>query len=546
MKDVLIVGSGAGGGPLAASLAEAGFTVLVLEKGPEHSPDRYVHDEIAVVRRDFFNSSLADEPHMLLRSGETRAERSNLGWIARCVGGGTVHMAGYFYRLHPDDFRMRARFGGYEALADWPFDYRELEPYYTRVEWEIGVSGAADREPEGIPRSRPYPLPPVDTHPLAAMIDEACEKLELRAFPSPRAILSRPYRGRPACVYCDFCGSYGCEVGAKSNSQTALLPRARATGRAEVVAEAMVKEITVDARGRATGCVYVDRDGVEREARARVVCVCASAVESARLLLMSRSGRFPNGLANNGGQVGRNLQFQAFSTGGAKFRYANHPGKPLKARHPFLGRSVRDHYFLPREGIAPIAKGGLIRFGFPHANPIYTAVRLAHADGPTTWGPLLKERIREYYHDYRMIEFEAFHDFVPNDRTFVSLDPKVRDKYGLSVARIHLDEPEQHERAGRWLMERGLEVLHAAGADELVPGSVGGTTGHLVHGTCRAGRDPAASALNEHCQAHEVPNLFVVDGSFMPTSGGVPTTLTIMANSFRVADHIAVRLRSDK
>jgi choline dehydrogenase-like flavoprotein len=307
----------------------------------------------------------------------------------------------------------------------------------------------------------------------------------------------------------------------------------------------MVREVMVDARGRASGVVVIDREGRVREIGARAVCVCCSAVESARLLLMSRSGRFSNGLANNGGQVGRNLQFQAYSTGSARFRYSKHPDLPLKHPHPFLGRSVRDYYFLPEAHIAPIAKGGLIRFGFPHANPIFTAVRLAHdGSGATVWGSLLKERLREYYHDYRTIEFEVFHDFVPNERTRVTLDPEVKDKYGLPAARIHFDEPEQQRRAGRWLMERGLEILLAAGADELSPGDVGGTTGHLVHGTCRAGRDPAASVLNEFCQAHEVPNLFVVDGSFMPTSGGVPTTLTIMANSFRSADHIAARFKA--
>ena len=545
MKDAIIVGSGAGGGPLAAVLAEAGLNVLVLEKGPDHQPSEYVHDEIAIVRRDFFNSSLADEPHMLVRRGSSTAEHSPMGWIARCVGGGTVHMAGHVYRLHPDDFRMRTRFGAYEALADWPYRYEDLEPYYTRVDWEVGISGRAGSDPLEGPRSKPYPMPPVDAHPLSKWIDAACDRIGVRAFPDPRAIASRPFRRRAQCVYCDFCGSYGCEVGAKSNSQTELLPRARATGRCEVVPDAMVKAVAVDATGRACGVVYLDRDGREREEGARIVCVCCSAVESARLLLMSRSGRFSNGLANNGGQVGRHLQFQAYSTGSAKFRYSNHADKPLKHPHPFLGRSVRDYYFLPDESIAPIAKGGLIRLGFPHANPIFTAIRLAHGtDGATVWGPILKERLREYYHDYRTIEFEVFHDFIPNDRTFVTLDPGVKDKYGLPAARIHLDEPEQQRRAGRWLMERGLEILLAAGADELVPGDVGGSTGHLVHGTCRAGRDSATSVLNEYCQAHEVPNLFVVDGSFMPTSGGVPTTLTIMANSFRVADHIAARFKA--
>lgn len=544
MKDVVIVGSGAGGGPLAYVLARAGRKVLVLEKGPWYSRRDYVHDEVAVVRRDFFNASLADETHTLIRPGERRSTRTGMGWIASCVGGGTVHMAGYFYRFHPVDFRMRSTYGEVEAVADWPYTYEELEPYYTRVEHEIGVSGDAGREPSGHwPRSKPYPMPPVRSHPLAEWLDRACERRGLKSFPSPRAIASRPYRGRPSCVYCDFCGSYGCEVGAKSSVQETLLPAAVATGNCEIRPRAMVKEITVGPGGRATGCVYIDEGGEEREVRAKVVCVCCSAVESARLLLMSRSGRFPDGLANNSGLVGRNLQFQAYSAGQARFRLGRHRRMPIRRRRgfPFLGRSVMDYYLGVPRHVSDLPKGGLIRFGFPHANPIFTALRLAHQDGPTVWGNLLKKRIREYYHEYATVEFEVFHDFLPNEGTYVDLDPEVRDRWGLPAARIHLDIPRHQIQAGRWLMERGLEVFWEMGADELVPGRIGGTTGHLVHGTCRAGKDPSTSVLDGYCRAHEVPNLFVVDGSFMPTSAGVPTTLTIMANSFRVAEHIAAR-----
>jgi choline dehydrogenase-like flavoprotein len=446
-------------------------------------------------------------------------------------------MGAHLYRFHPDDFRMRSRFGDCEELADWPYGYDELEPYYTRAEWEVGVSGAAGANPFDGPRSRPYPMPALDAHPLSARLDASCARLGLHAFPTPRAINSRPYQGRPACAYCRSCGGYGCPIGARGTTEAALLPRAEATGRCEVRAGAMVREVTVGRDGLATGCVYLDEEGREVEVRARVVCVCCSAVESARLLLLSRSPRFPDGLANTSGLVGRHLQFHGASLGEARFRYDRHRDEPLRDPHPFLGRSLMDHYFLP-PGVSDLDKGGLIRFGLPAAGPVTIGRSLANSGGTLTWGPELRRRIREYFCDYRTVYFEVFHDFVPTAGTFVDLDPEVQDRWGLPVARIHLRPAEHQKVAGRWLVERGLEVLAAMGADELLPGTCGGSATFLIHGTCRAGDDPRTSVLDPYCRAHEVPNLFVVDGSFMPTSGGAAPTLTILANSVRVAEHI--------
>src|SRR5215216_4730641 len=177
LRDVLIIGSGAGGGPLAASLAKAGYEVLVLEKGPFYQREDYVYDEVATTRRDFFLPVMQAEPHMLVRAGDPWPVPTFLGWIGNCVGGGTVRMGGFLYRFHPDDFHMGSRYGSYEAIADWPYSYDDLEPYYTRAEWEAGISGAAGANPFEGPRSKPYPLPPLDTHPLTARLEEACRRL---------------------------------------------------------------------------------------------------------------------------------------------------------------------------------------------------------------------------------------------------------------------------------------------------------------------------------------------------------------------------------
>lgn len=545
VHDVVVVGSGAGGGPLAFALSRAGFDVLVLEKGPRHDPAAYRHDEVWMgLRPHFWRPSPDDDPHVVVdhADGGAAPERSSLGWIGSCVGGGTAHMSGSFYRFHPDDFRLRERLGPFEEVADWPFGYAELEPYYARAEWEAGVSGAAGANPHEGPRSRPYPMPPLESHPFAAAFEAACRRVGAHPFPTPRGINSRPYQGRPACSYCDFCVGYGCPTGARGGTEAALLPRAEATGRCTVRSGAMVHRVCVGADGRADGCLYLDADGAEHRVRARVVCVCASAVESARLLLLSASPRFPDGVANGSGLVGRHLQLHTGSAG--RGRFAAHRVPEWACAPPTrVGRSVMDHYFLP-PGVSPWPKGGLHRFDVAERRPVATAHATAFAGGGVLWGEALREALEERFRGGREVEFEVFQDFVPTAGTRVELDGEVTDRWGLPAARIHLDVPEHHRAAGRWLVERGLELLEAMGADELTAHGAGYTSRVMAHGTCRAGTDPRASVLDPFCRAHEVPNLFVVDGSFMPTSGGAPSTLTILANSFRVADFIADRART--
>ena len=562
--DVLIIGSGAGGGPLALELSRAGFEVIVLEKGPRHPREAYGRDEVEVTRRSFFAPKIDQDPHTVVTRGSPESRLTQLGWIASCVGGGTAHMGAYLYRFHPDDFRMASRFGSPAdpsgvplELVDWPFGYDELEPFYTKAEHEVGVSGLGGVNPFEGPRSGPYPMPPLDAHPVAELLEDAMRARGGHPFPTPRAVTSRPYMGRPPCVYCEACAGYGCPVGARGSSQEALLPRAEATGRCRVLADRMVRKISVDDRGRATGCEFFDPEGELRAVRAGVVCICCSAVESARLLLLSRSSRFPDGLANGSSRVGRHLQFHAVSMGEgwiAKDRMATDrmatdrmatdrmAREIANSQHPFLGRSMMDHYFLP-DGVSELPKGGLLRFFIQPPSPVATAERFAFGQTPMLWGRGLQEALGNHFQDGLSLGFEVFHDFLPNAETYVDLDPKVRDRWGLPVARIHLHVPEHHRRCGQWVMDRAFELLTDLGAERLVRHSVGGTSAYLVHGTCRAGDDPSTSVLDRFCRTHEVENLYVVDGSFMPTSGGASPTLTILANSFRVAEHLAKKLR---
>lgn len=543
--DVCIIGSGAGGAPMALELARAGLKVVVLEKGAHYRQQDFVHDEILNSRRNFFMPLPWEEPHLVRRGPDGRYERTNAAWTANCVGGGTVHMSGYFYRLKPVDFRLRSTLGDVPGaqLADWPISYEELAPFYDIAEAELGVSGEAVPHPFAEPRSGPFPLPPLDAHPIAGEIDKACKSLGWHAIPTARGIISRPYRGRAPCAYCALCGSYGCEMGAKSGTNASLIPAALATGNVELRPRCMARTIEVDKAGRAKSVVYLDPDGVEQEQPARIIVVSCTAVESARLLLNSTSSRFPRGLANGSGLVGRNLMFSSFGESRATFRLSKQKAaRPwLADPAPFVQRSLQDFYLMPDARFG-FRKGGTLGFMWAHPNPIFAAVGLAGSGKDGVFGKELKERLRAY-RDSRILQFEVYGEFLPTPGTYVTVEPSVKDKYGIPVAAITLDRHPMDFAATRFLVERGEEVLLRLDPDDMQRVGVSGETTILQHGTCRFGNDPATSVLDKDCRAHEVPNLYVVDGSFMPTAGSVPSTLTIAANSFRVARRLVERLK---
>jgi choline dehydrogenase-like flavoprotein len=545
LVDVCIIGSGAGGAPMALELGRAGLRVVVLEKGAWYKPEDFVHDEVLNSRRNFFMPLPWDEPHLWRLGADKPFARSNEAWTANCVGGGTVHMSGYFYRLKPVDFRLRSELGAVPGatIADWPISYADLAPFYDQAEEELGVSGNATPHPFLEPRSRNYPLPPLASHPVAEELERACKQLGWHAVRTARGILSRPYRGRGACVYCTLCGSYGCEHGAKASTNVSLVPQAIATGHVELRPRCMAKEITVDAKGHARSVVYVDPDGVTQEQPARIVVVSATAVESARLLLNSQSGRFPRGLANDNGLVGKNLVFSSFGQSRATFRVSRQAktARWLEAAGPFVDRSLQDFYLMP-DGRHGFRKGGTLGFMWAHPNPIFAAVGLARKGERGVFGKALKDRLRDY-RDSRILEFETYGEFLPNPNTYVAVDPAVKDRYGLPVAAITVTRHPVDLTMTRFLVERGEEVLSLLEPEALERVGTAGETTILQGGTCRFGDDPATSVLDRDCRAHAVRNLYVVDGSFMPTSGGVPFTLTIAANAFRVARRLVQRLR---
>ncbi len=543
--DVVVIGSGAGGAPAAATLAEAGASVVILEKGPYYTSGDFVHDEVKLCRRDFWVPYLDDEPHTIRKSDAKPAKRTRSGWTSSCVGGATVHMSGFFYRFKPSDLRLAEMTGGIEnaEIADWPIAMEELLPYYDLLEARIGVSGRAGVNPFEV-RGRPFPLPPLRPHPAAALFDKAARSMGYHPYPTPRAIASRVFGQRPPCNYCGLCGDYGCENASKSSCLVTFIPAAEATGRCQVKALCLARRILVDASDRVQGVEYLDAHGEVRRIGARVVCLAASAVESARLLLMSEDNRFPHGLANNNGLVGKNLTFSTLAKGTAVFdrkAIIDRVG-PNGMDLPFFQRSVQDHYWM-EDAETAMPKGGTYNFIIEHPNPINAAVRLVARDHWKVFGEELKERLRRHFLEMLTVEFEVFGESLPWKGSYVDLDPERKDRFGLPVARITARNHPAADEVSVKMLRHGMEMLEAIQprAESISAWSWKDTTYHLQQGTCRFGKDPARSVLDSACQAHEVRNLYVTDGSFMPTSGGAPSTATTMANSLRVGSLIRER-----
>ncbi len=538
-SDVVIVGSGAGAAPVAWALTRAGLRVTMLEKGPHLTAKDFVHDEIGTCRRDYWVPMPADDPHVVVRAGQP-PRATNEGWIAQCVGGGTVHMSGFFFRMHPDDLRqatVRGRIDGAE-VADWPVSFTELEPYYDEVEQVIGLS-AGGENPFEARRKKAPPNPPVLVHPASAMLAGAARGLGWHPFQTCRAVLSRPHRNRPACVYCAFCASYGCEHDAKSDVRVTFLAEAQATGKLDLRPGCHVHEVETGADGKARGVVYRDGKGTLESARGRVVVLACSAIETARLLLLSKSARFPHGLANGNGLVGKHLMFSTFSGARASYPRGHASFSEDMRAHPFLDLALQDFY-APKD--AP--KAGTILFLLPHPNPIHHAERLAVGQGNNiVLGSVLKKRLKTFFVETRSLEVETFGEYLPTAGTFVDLDDRAMDRRGVPAARIHIAHHEHDYAASKLLQDRAVALLEATKPLGVERERSGGESMVLQMGTCRMGKKASAAVLDPSCRAHEVKNLYVSDASSFPSSSGVPITLTILANALRVGRTLVDRFK---
>lgn len=527
--DIVIVGSGAAGGVLAKELSTNGFRVVVLEQGPYLTPADFTHNEIEVMLRHQLTNNPALQPNTFRKTPQDKAQRQYSVMYGRCVGGSSVHFTANFWRFHEIDFNERSQVGDIPGatLADWPITYADLEPYYTKVEWDIGVSGLAGASPFDPPRSKPYPMPPLPVKGNGVVFERAARKLGYHPFPAPMAILSQPRPGRSACVNCGFCLGFGCEVGAKSTSLSAAIPVAEATGRCEIRPNSYVHKVEIDKNGRATGVLYFDAKRNVHLQKAKAVILSANGAETSRLLLLSASPQFPNGLANSSGLVGKNLMPNSAALAFGVFE------EPLNDYKGFcVSRIFHDFYDLRKVGF--YGGGGLdARFDFTPAGFAFSGLP---PDTPR-WGKDFKHAL---HHNFtRTVEIFCHGSSLAVEDNSISLDPDVKDAWGLPALRMTFKDHPNDLKMMQWMQDRAMELLDTAGAKTKwsAPVQEQQFAVHLL-GTCRMGSDPKTSVINTDHRTHDVPNLFLCDGSSLVTSGRGQPTMTIMALAFRAADRI--------
>jgi choline dehydrogenase-like flavoprotein len=530
--DVVVVGIGATGGTVAKVLSEAGLKVVGLDRGPWLRPELFSGDELKFLDRTYLWSDPRLNPRTVRMDENEKAEPIPFSMTPQLVGGGMVHWAYWFPRPRESDFMMRTLHGDVDgaSLADWPIRYEHLEPYLTSVEWEFGCAGLAGADKYEPYRSKGYPAPPLPPTKYGTRFYRACERLGINGFPIPQALVTTPHKGRDPWNWTGFWNGYGDASGTKSSTLTMFVPEALATGNFELRPECSVREVTLDRNGRAKGVVYIDAEGREIVQEAQLVVLCLGAIESARLMLMSTSRQFPDGLANSSGQVGRNATFHEYVFAVGLFD----DGDPL---HGFAGNYISGGSF---EFYETDESRGCIGGSFIGASYTCHPINYEFPVRPR-WGAAAKDADRRFY-NHGMKVGNTLHD-LPVESNRFDLDPEVTDAWGLPTARItHKSHPNDLAFA-KWQLDKNAEILEAAGARRTYVAypELGRSTGNTCHqhSTVRMGNDPRTSVLNEWCQAHDVENLFVLDDSPFPTETGVNPTLTIMANAWRCSEYIA-------
>jgi choline dehydrogenase-like flavoprotein len=532
--DVVIIGVGASGGTVAKVLAEGGINVVGLERGPWLKRDAFSGDEIKYINRSFLSQDQILNPRTKRVDANSKAKVSMFSPTPQMVGGGTVHWNGWFPRPTADDIRLRSIYGDIQGatLVDWPLDYEELEPYYTKVEWEFGASGLAGANKYEERRSRGYPCPPAPVTGFGKAFYRGCRALGYNAFPLPQALVTTAHKGRHASVHSGFWQEYGDPLTTKSTTLNSFVPEALATGRFELRPNSYVTDIRVGKDGRINGVVYLDADGVEISQKCGAVILCCGGIETARLLLMSKSNRFSQGLANSSGLVGRNATFhEALYAVGLWDREEHDALRGWTGS--YIGGATYEFY---RTDLKRNHIGGAVVSGSTLGHPVNWTF-----PGKPAWGLASKDADRDFF-NHSMKVGTPLQD-LPQDTNTVDLDPEVKDVWGYPVARITAKPHPNDIAQGKWLVDRSMEILEAAGAKKTMPVYFTEFTGSCNHelGTTRMGNDPSRSVVNRWGCAHDVPNLYVCDGGIFPTSLGVNPTLTIMANAWRCADELLRR-----
>ncbi len=549
--DVLIVGSGAGGGMAAHTLTAAGARVLMLEAGGEWFPTRdsamlqwpYQSPRrgAATFERQFGEFDACDGGWELDGEPYTRAPGTQFDWWrARMLGGRTNHWGRISLRMGPDDFRRRSLDG---LGDDWPISYDDIAPYYDRVDRLIGIFGSAEglrNHPDSI--FQPAPPPRCYEH----LVKQACDRLDITCIPNRLSVITRPLNGRAPCHFCGQCNR-GCSTNSNFSSPGVLIEPALQTGLLTLRTGAMVREVTVGPDGRATGVHYIDKaTGEDLHASARIVVLAASACESARLLLNSRSSLFPDGLANSSGTVGRYLT----DTVGVDVSgfipqmvdHIPHNEDGAGGAHIYMPWWLDNAQLDFPRGYHIEVWGGL---GVP-AYGFMGGIQRYEGGG---WGQQLKDQYRRYYGS--TIGFSGRGEMIPNPQSFCEIDPSVVDRWGIPVLRFHWQWSEHEYRQARHMQMTFRSLIEEMGGrvwGEMPSREQGygiATGGRIIHelGATRMGSDPNSSVVNGHCRTHDIPNLFITDGGPFVTQPDKNPTWTILALAWRAADEI-VRLRN--
>ena len=537
--DVIVVGSGAGGGSAAGVMAEAGRKVLVIERGRWRSyADSGHRDHLRNHRLFQYGHNTGPE-----LAGNPRVFVDQLGFehlvaphqtgfhaLASAVGGGTLVYGMQAWRFHPLDFRMASTYGVPEgsSLADWPIDYDELAPWYDRAEWEIGVAGTQTGDPNGGARLRDLPMPPLPGFGTRAALGRGAEKLGLSTIAPPLTLNSVARDGRAACIQCGTCIGFPCPVDAKNGSQNTLLPRGLASGNLTIVAGAVVDRIVTDEAGKVIGVHAIHDDGRTETIRGKAVVIAAAAIETARLLLASPTAREPEGLGNNSDHVGRHLQGHYYPGGFGLF------DEEVGTSHgPGVTIATTDY----NHGNPGVIGGAMLADDF-----VFTPMMFWQApwpDGTPRWGQGAKDWMRRNFR--RVAQCRGPVQEIPTPLSRVELDRRVRDSRGRAVTRLSGTTHAETVRTARFMKERAFEWLWASGAKAVWGRDpvLALSGGQHQAGTARMSASAEDGVTDRWGRVWGHDNLFVADGALHVTNGGFNPVLTIMALGLRTGDHVA-------
>jgi choline dehydrogenase-like flavoprotein len=527
--DVLIIGAGPTGAVAAKRLAEAGMRVVVLEQGdwPDYSKARAGHADYELTAgRDWSanpnrRQAPADYPI-------SDADSDIAAVMYNAVGGSSVIFAAHWQRNMPSDFRVRTLDG---VADDWPLTYEDLQPYYEQVEEDFGVSGLAG-DPAFPPGKGP-PLPPAPLGPMGRRVAAAHNRLGWHWWPAPNAIATRPYKNLRPCTQRAAC-MWGCVEGAKGSVDRTHWPLNLSLG-VQLITGARVQRLEVNGRGLVTGATYVDRAGATHFQRADVTILAANGIGTPRLLLISASGRFPNGLANSSGLVGRRLMMHPFGTVVGLFE------EDLGSTHGLWGQHLHSLEFYETDASRGFVRGA--KWGLqPTGGPVSMTRSYPWGDNDI-WGPGFHQGIRKRLGHSAMWGIIA--EDLPDEANRVVLDRKLTDRDGIPAPKIVYRMSDNSHRLLRFHLARAKESLEAAGAYETVVAPLIRETGWHLLGTARMGDDPPSSVVDRFGRAHDCPNLYIFDGSIWPTSSGMNPTATIAALSLWCSEHL-VRRRSNQ